>query len=378
MKFQRLFGILVLALPALSLHGQQNPIYIWNGFEQAWGYNHRCARLGDYVAPFQDAAGEGVEVVHTAASGSGADVADYRSYYAVVEGADIFSATGVERILLTGKEKEIKQFEKEVVVNVPGEFGGNYLGLLNGFDLVPAQGAKADKIMQFGLMVEAVNREQIAPKVHPPQGYRLKLRISGWFRMGCSSPECEVFNNEVRYELDVHWLALMGNGFSDHWDYAYTMDNWTRDSLPPRRSVDSLVQGKPGPTIAALGIDQIGLLLRGGEFHCADLDMHVRLQSIDPLGRAHTAIGLYFGQWKPGMYDAFRKYYSGKPKIPAKWAVKKQAGSATVEIGYRLLQFAQGTARQDSIAGQLKWLTRPGNQMDPRTESAVRRHRIDR
>ncbi|MEM7036562.1 MAG: hypothetical protein AAF570_06230, partial [Bacteroidota bacterium] len=150
----RLFCALAFGMLLYFDLSAQNPekgdcMLLWNGFSQQWGYNHRLNRIGNYVL---NDAEKGTdcqgEMVHTAASGSGADSAAYAGYYSAVfaHGVD-FSQQSVF-LELMGKEKE------EITATYEGSFfqadiGKKDMGaevVMNGFDLRTPTGVKADKL----------------------------------------------------------------------------------------------------------------------------------------------------------------------------------------------------------------------------------------
>lgn len=351
-----------------SLAGQayEDCVVIWNGFSQNWGYNHRINRLGDYAEiPAMATNGCRTRHVHTAASGSGADLVQYTSYYTTVEVARTKFNQYETTLEFDGNEGEMIHAETELALSYPEcrDRGWSVNAVLNGFDLYTSEGVKADKIQEFHLAIDTVWTDKNAKKVH--------VIIAADLLFACSSLECEPFNNEVQYEMKVQCLVVHGQDFRFDGDYLGRGFSWTRDSLADDSPIPASVLGAPGFPAAALGIQSLRIKL-DDEHHFSDWSMYIHPQTYSPeSGRYTYEAGLYFGQWNADQYDAFRKYYIGKPAIPPKWAVKRENGSAIVEIGVALLQFRNAKTEPSSISGKSHWKTVPGRQIPASDSMAV-------
>lgn len=351
-----------------TLVGQthQDCAVVWNGFSQSWGYNHRINRLGDYaVIPDLIHADCLASHVHAAASGSGADVATYTSYTTSVKAFGRRFRQYEILLELDGKEGERIHAETELVLSYPDsrlpEWSAS--AVLNGFDLCTAEGAKADKIQEFYLGIDTVWTDRDSQKVH--------VRISADLLFSCSSPECERFNNEVSYQLLVQCLLVCGSDFQAVDGEIGRGFSWTRDSLADDLPVSASLLGTPGFGAAAVGIRSLRIIL-DDEHHFCDWSMYVRPESYDPTsGKFAYQAGLYFGQWKAGQYDAYRKNYLGKLPIPPKWAVQRKKGSAVMEMGLTLLQFQSAHTSTTLVKGKSQWKTIPGRQIPASDSSAV-------
>ena len=101
-------GLLCVLLP-FPVIGQalgSNCFPIWQGFSHQWGYNHRINRLGDWVENVSEGDSCIVKGTHTAASGSGADIATFAQYFTTVHSDLVETRSGVATFNLSGKEGE--------------------------------------------------------------------------------------------------------------------------------------------------------------------------------------------------------------------------------------------------------------------------------
>ncbi len=401
------------------------PLYIWNGFSHHWGYNHRVNRLGDYLEVKEGK----VSVVHTAASGSGADVADFTSYYTKVEAPGIARKYGVTRIHLEGRKGNLIECGQWVTAELKTVPERGCAVVLNGFDLFPTEGFKPDKFIEFQVSIDSVTYlepEPFLPDANGsfPEPVKVSFYIRVAFNFACSTPECARFKRISSYELDVHWLTFISD-FSSEMQRVANPISWTKDSLPsgrlsshplpedfadpfqvkssigspsnsssypsnpgnspsnsgssPSNSGSSPSTKKPAPNnyAPALGITGFGLQLGEKDLHFADFDLNVRMVDDVEDQRTKAISDTYFGQWKPGMYDGYRTYYAGWPKLPAKWVVKKTPGMGTLKLDFVWLGFNGATIEQDSVSGQVEWLTRHGKQESSGGEKAVTRVGIE-
>jgi hypothetical protein len=355
----------------LAAQSSRDCAAVWNGFSQSWGYNHRLNRLGDQIQ-IPDLIPQNCKILstHTAASGSGADVADFTSYATTVKSLGNRFHQYESVLEFEGKEGNLIHSEIELVLPYSECQNPDWSvnAVLNGFDLFTAEGAKADKVHGFYLGIDSVWTDLEALKVH--------IRIAADLLFSCSSLECERFNNEVHYQMKVQCLVVHGTDVEASHDRIGRGLSWTRDSLADSAPISTSVLGRPGYRSAALGIKSLRVML-DDEHHFSDWSMYVSPGFYDASsGLMQYKAGLYFGQWNPEQYDAFRKYYIGKPAIPPKWAVKRESGSAIMEIGLTLLQFQNADTSPDSLKGQIHWKTVPGRQIPASDSMAVSRQML--
>ncbi len=184
----RVLPILVLLVFFVQdVEGQE--CLIWNGFSIDWTYNHRVNRLGSYV--------QGQEVYTTGATGLGRDSCRFETFYSTLE-AELKTQEVKKRIVLIGEEHE--RINKRLMVSFPltGEDNKIYKAVLNGFDLLSV--GKADKLHDLTV--------RIADQHLSADSNRWELSVDVSLLVNCTTPECEIFNQEVHYQLDLFFLLL--------------------------------------------------------------------------------------------------------------------------------------------------------------------------
>jgi hypothetical protein len=159
---------------------------IWQGFHHAWEYNHRLNRFGSYIRSRTADGGRETVVGHTAASGTGGDVAHFSEYLTSIE------ATGVG--LQEGWGESIVECPRAVTTPFRIQVDDLALGpelkdreiytvLINGFDLYAQR--HADKLIAFDL-------EVTEPTVYDG-GTKLRFNILGQLRFDCRTAECQLW-----------------------------------------------------------------------------------------------------------------------------------------------------------------------------------------
>lgn len=376
-----LFGIALFSFPAFAQLNFSKPIYIWHGFSHQWGYNHRVNRLGSFIETPAPGDSSKLSIVHTAASGSGSDVASFRTFFQKIESPQLISKNGMVQFHFQGKEWQKFQLSQHVEVDIdqetfPNDLNGKRLtmpgngeALLNGFDLRPANGVKADKFVVFGVSIRNVRIEGPDSLSSHPSIHRLTFDVEAEFQFACTTPECEVLNQEVDYLLDVHWLGIMGD-FLAYSNQQKDHLTWDKNDLPTPNMLE--VELKSGADFKQLagGIKGFRLDLEGHDLHFSELDLLLGWKKIDESTSAMRP-RIYFGQWNHQMYTNFKKYYTGRLPIPAKWATLRKAGSCGSTFDSVSLHFREGQVQRKSLSGEVDWQTSPGEQRDANGPSAV-------
>jgi len=237
----RLFAGLVMALAMLMSNagpavGQQPPItlkppkplpeptpklVLWQGFHHRWEYNHRINRLGDYIRDVA-ACTTGRETCrptlgHSAASGTGPDIAHFTTYYAKLESPRVKFLTGEQTIQINGAERENISTNTLVSVAVPPgtPTGPNqrYVVVLNGFDLLAK--ADADKLQLFDLRVTDGDYDGNTNRINFRILFSLQANCGRVSRPGVDTHlgdgvECEGSDEEVHYQLTVYFAIIAG------------------------------------------------------------------------------------------------------------------------------------------------------------------------
>ena len=159
---------------------------IWQGFHHAWEYNHRLNRFGSYVR--SEGAGEERRALagHTAASGTGGDVAHVSEFVTPVEAAGVafqegWVETTVECPRAVTTSYRIKIDDLALEPNLAGK--ETYTVLINGFDLCAER--HADKLIAFDL--------EITDPVVSHDGTRLRFDLLGELCFDCRTAECQLW-----------------------------------------------------------------------------------------------------------------------------------------------------------------------------------------
>ncbi|MEY3444415.1 MAG: hypothetical protein RLZZ519_2696 [Bacteroidota bacterium] len=356
-KLKSLLGFVFLCL-SLQLQAQtkENCFPIWQGFSQHWGYNHRIHRLGDWVAATGNANECKVALGHAAASGSGADVAEFTQYYAWIQSDLLHFQEGVTTLELSGKEGEfiavVEEDEANFSTNTDPE--ANFEVLLDGFDLRTGEGAKADKIQSLDMEIDSVWRDKSAGKIR----FRLKAAI----RFACSTAECEALNQIVDYQLRLHWIAIEGPGFQRIRSSYGSGRDWEKNdtATPPPMAKVAMLGDARYPTASA-GITGLHMLL-DREAHM--LAWESRIQPFDyKNGLLTLGLRMDFVQNHPTMYAAYKERFEGKIRPPARRTVKRKAGNMVWEMDVTMLQFEDASVSYHLRKGSVAWHTRHGKQI---------------
>jgi hypothetical protein len=159
---------------------------IWQGFHHAWEYNHRLNRLGSYVRSRSRDGRRETVAGHTAASGTGGDVAHFVEYATAVEATGVafqegWSETTVECPRAVTAPFRIKIDDLALAPELVGR--EIYTVLLNGFDLYAQQ--HADKLIAFDL--------EVTDPVVYAGGTKLRFNVVGELCFDCRTAECQLW-----------------------------------------------------------------------------------------------------------------------------------------------------------------------------------------
>ncbi len=167
---------------------------LWQGFRHAWQYNHRLNRLGSYVRP-QTQSGTPVDPIvgHTAASGTGGDVAHFTEYVTPIEAPDVgiqmgCGETTVECIRAETTAFRIKVEDLALDPSLQGK--DDLTAVINGFDLIAEQ--QADKLIAFDL--------EITDPIVYAGGTKARFNILGSLRFDCRTGECQLWPFRMEME----------------------------------------------------------------------------------------------------------------------------------------------------------------------------------
>jgi hypothetical protein len=159
---------------------------IWQGYHHTWGYNHRVNRMGSYVR-YQPGPEGRLEPVagHSAASGTGADVARFSEFVTGVQAKGVGFQAGYGETLVECMRAETTLFRIKVdELELGPELAGktDYTVIINGFDLIAE--ADAGKILSFDL--------EVTDPTVSAGGRQIRFNILGSLCFDCRSPECEL------------------------------------------------------------------------------------------------------------------------------------------------------------------------------------------
>ncbi|NDJ55009.1 MAG: hypothetical protein GYB68_18200 [Chloroflexi bacterium] len=160
-------------------------VVIWQGYHHAWDYNHRLNRFGSYVTQ-GDGNGRGPRVVHTAASGTGPDIAHFKEFATYVEAKGVAFQVGVAETLIECPRTESTPFRIKLdKLELDPALQGKqvYAVLLNGFDIYADD--HADKLIAFDL--------EVSDPVAIKDGRQIRFSILGSMCVDCRSPECQLW-----------------------------------------------------------------------------------------------------------------------------------------------------------------------------------------
>ncbi len=334
-------------------------------------------RLGDYLAPIDcesfeksdmpKARCEG-ELVHTAASGTGADAAKFTSHYAEVVAPEAGFQSGNVKLRFDGREQRDLRSERTVELPADGRLRSRdqYDVVLNGFDVF-AEGkrAKAKKVKGFRLWTRADDANSGADDT-------IEVDVGGVLNMNCDSVECKQQSNRVRYTVDVRFLVIAHDdsvqATSRDFETNYTWNE--KDELTPERvrlnAKTNTIQGaRQQYDDAVLGFREINFDL-GKKGRYKDhwfITWASRIREVDyqaERGRAQFDLQLFFKEWNA----------RSKKKLTS-LATK---GEATLRANVAMFQFQDARVEYRHTSGKLEWR---GKNRTASDDSAVWRRAYD-
>ncbi|MEZ5054082.1 MAG: hypothetical protein R2807_04845 [Chitinophagales bacterium] len=349
-----------------------NSTLIWQGFYHDWTYNHRVNRLGDWVQniPSESEQFRGL-FNHAAASGIGADVLSYNTFFTYLHSSKIKAFTSTVHAIVRGREATSTTKILSVKGKIPAQMRAyNHATiLLNGFDIycrskddgkIMGTG-KADKLSDLIIEVNHLKWKN--------DSFEFDLKIS--LGADCDSPECLNFtpgdnewfdyNFTVAYQIIAYNEGVHVTDKNIQQSYRWFKPFKTRPSIDPneiyrtQKAMNNLkIKGIPGyqvgiPAIHTLKInlpkDEGGLLRKRLETpHMLSLDVAINNFRYD----VHSGIctynaDLFFKNWKPNM--PLLSYGNN--------------GKALINLGVRLLQIQDASAivEYESVKGKIDWQT---------------------
>lgn len=353
-----LFGLIIKSLA----QEYEDATVLWRGFQHRWTYNHRLNRLGSRVDnPNCQAGNCATQVINTAASGTGADKADFTTYISTLAANGVRFKTGSVTLRFSGKEGEESAAEKAISLVADSGFINRqeYIVVLNGFDLVSEQ--KADKLLKLS--------------VGASEGYydgsdrSLHFDIYGTLNMVCNSPECECFKNTYAYQLTVNYLLIAGDSLAFlarkanlHRKYFWDKRSELQENAPKQLfkgdSTRKYAVGIPALQSFTIELDVPHWFL---EWHTCLEPYQYNPQN----GTYAITTDFFFKQWRKNMkrYSYSRKY--------SRWS-KRKSGVAILSTRVVLLQFKEACVRNLEYRGTIKWGGKNQTAVRKEAESAGR------
>ena len=333
---------------------------IWNGFDQTWGYNHRVNRLGDYAgAPNCDMGGLCMaQVVHAAATGTGTDVADFRSHVTTVEstGVGFLQGATVFHVEQARGEGRALHYTATEHVRAAGLLAGreNLAAMLGGFDLRSKR--DPDKLSRFAIAVGDVRYED--------GGQSIVFSVDLTLQMDCDTAECDVGDRAVDYDVSVMW-TLMGADDQLHVTPVSVNDDYAWLRARPSYELDAAahqstqrVTGLPGRYAVAFTAFQSLSVELDHDHHMQAWSTALRPLSYDPAsGAAEFDVSLLFKQWNR---ESRRRVLSFADR-----------GSAAIRADVALVQLSEGSVAEQEVRGSMAWQAN-GRQADVATSATTR------
>jgi hypothetical protein len=308
---------------------------VWQGFAQAWTYNHRLNSLGDYLVPRCDDDGCEVELVHAAASGSGADTATYTSRATVLfaEGVDFRHGAVLCAFDRDDAEGQALTCDEQVVLDVDAD--GALTTLLDGFEVRATD--DADKLQRLSVRVG----EPEAGDGTVTFGVRVELLLD------CDSLECDgvadKLDRSVHYEVRVRWALLTGDLAATEATAAVEYA-WGDASREDELDVDDFVRSGELPRDPAYAVATMGL--RGVEVALDDDHHMVEWATLlepgaDAGGTLPFRTTTLFKQWNAYTWDHLLAY--------------TEPGSGRVALDTVLVEVGEGCAVPVEHRDEIVW-----------------------
>lgn len=386
---------------------KNNTALIWNGFTHRWlEENHRMARIGNRIRKLSDIevnqlaqdplpgidknADANYQVVHTAASGSEADTAEYKSFFTSIRSPsdEIFFVQGECCIHIQGDEDKLNYGATDISATFQpfppaSDIEGRFL--LNGFDIVRASEQEAKKFHRMNIHFSNEN-------IDFAKG-TFSATINTSLFSTCQSGECwDIFpfggraprgeKNKIRYNIIVSWVFVVGDKneliFEDK---SYT-ENMSWDNKKHNPSGDTLfmddflksdtIKFPPTHPLMCPAYRSISYHLTKTGKHIYELPNEKSLHMLEfasylkssPGSSKHTLEYLmFFKNWKKNMghHTAYGV-----------------AGTANFNIEVCLMHFRHPNTiiKSHEVAGSLRWNTSHAKRRgkDPNSDAATQSH----
>lgn len=346
---QPIFVLLfVLALTSISgrayAQEYEESALIWRGFHQRWTYNHRLARLGSAVeSPTTTGKLTQGKVIHTAASGKGADRADFTDFFSAVAANGVRFRSGSVTLTLEGKEGEERSAEQSVSLTADSLIRNqkDYLVVLNGFDIYSEQ--KADKLLKYSIGV--------SDGFYDPAEKNIKFDVYAALNVDCNSFECNLFRKTYKYTVQINYLLVAGDDAYKarkatlnrkyYWDKRIELDENAPRQVFKGDSTKTYTAGLAAFKAISVELDEPHWFV---EWHTALEPCKYNAKT----GTFSVSPDVFFKQWRRRM-----KRYSYSRKH-SRWA-KRKAGLAILSTQLAFIQFKDGCVKNYERRGTIRW-----------------------
>lgn len=337
-----------------SSEGVREHAVIWNGFDHEWSYNHRLARLGDYVGAVRCSdLGCEAQSVHTGATGSGSDAGTYTSRLTAVSAPRVGFLQGATTLHVESRRGEGEVFRRVATVELPAHgllTGREQLEVvLGGFDLRSL--ADPDKLAALSVHL---GRPQYAS-----DGSTVRFEVETSGQVDCDSIECDRFERGYAYDLTVAWtLVAADDEIVTTYHQVGNEYQWRRRGPGAQIPSEDAIQGASGAFPAAF----VGL--RGFSIRLDD-DHHLRRWAISVQPSLYTADS---GIQRLAVDLAFEQ---GGPRDQARLLSFRDSGWTEMGADLVLVQLRSGEVQDVSVDGQMAWEA-DGGPPDPTLSTVAR------
>lgn len=360
-----------------------NSTLLWQGFYHQWYINHRLNRLGDMIEDVQvnDSLIQ-ARLIHTAASGSAADVLDYTSFFTHITTQNALFAPSSVNLHVYGKEGE----EISKIVRVKGKYAEemrnfkNAVVVFNGLDIRSSTkeellygNGKADKLITFMAGLDNFRF----------QNGNYEFMIDLKFNADCDSPECIKLGGKSKswfdYQVKIGYQVIFYNDKIDFTEttvsnaYSWEKKNGNenteleihRDDLGFKNQEVKLKQGF---THALPMIDRVEIHIpkaskgKNGSkekaLHLLALDMALPSFNFNPLEAVCSFDAcLFFKNWTFNMH-------------PLSYTTP---GAAYLNMGVKVMQINDKSTRIEShqVSDRIDWKTHHLKQMPSTDDKSV-------
>ncbi len=317
---------------------------IWDGFDQSWGYNHRVNRLGDYVgSPVCDDTGACVaQAIHTAASGTGSDVAQYRSRMTLVEAPGVGFLQGATEFHVVDRHGEGLVLHYATTQEVPARGllrNRQHLDVvLGGFDVRSLR--DPDKLSRLSMAVSHAR--------YVPGEDKVAFDVDLTLRMDCDSVECMMASRGVDYNVSVMWTVIAADDqvrvssatIEDQysWRRARPAFELSADAHRKEHQVHGLADGYAAAFTAFRGLS----VTLDDDHYVQEWSTALGPTVYDPsTGVAEFDSSLFFKQWN---LTSRRRAWSYADR-----------GEADIQADVVLVQLSHGRATERVVDGVIDW-----------------------